>query len=135
MFKSNNINYRFKKGNTTQIKSKKNKLKKNNTVVNKNNKKKEKMTFKELRFNKLVEEKKKQKKLESLSKMEFTNNFLEDTCGSDLFLLKKLPKLYDPKKENEILYKFKNLDEDIFKKTIHYNCIQQSLRFIFNKIT
>jgi hypothetical protein len=71
--------------------------------------------------------KEKKNKQKSNQNMDFVNNFIEDTCGSDVFLLQKLPKLYDPKKENEVVFNYKSLDKDILGEQSAINSINKCL--------
>jgi hypothetical protein len=135
MFRSNNINYRLRKGKSIQHNSSRKNIQKKNTEwtkkksINKNIRTKtvkQKMTFKEIQFNKMMREKKEKQK--ENKNMDFDNNFIEDTCGSDVFLLQKLPKLYDPKLENDIEFKFRNLDEDMLGKQKAVDSIHKCLQ-------
>ena len=125
LFKSNNLNYRLRKGKTIQAKSRKGKLKKKFSEDQRTlEKQKPKLTFKEMRFNKMVEERKKRKK----EKEDFSNDFIEDTCGAEVFLMKKLPKMYDPSIPNEIVFQLNDLENDVFLRNQQLKSIKQSIK-------
>lgn len=65
------------------------------------------MSLNERKLNRLNQEKK--KKMNKPDDLEFSNDFVEDTCGADVFLLKKLPQMYNPDLENEVEFQLKDL--------------------------
>lgn len=132
MFRSNDANRRLKKGKSIQVKSSSKGLRQKShnadrTQKNKPQKSKRVLTLREIKFNRLMKEKRQRERIRS--NLEFTNNFLVDTCGSDVFLLKKLPQLYDPNRENEIVHKFRSLGRDLLTKNPTIRSINRSLRW------
>lgn len=129
MFQSNDINQRLRKGQSTQAKSssKTSHRKSHNAGDRKKHKKRSKrtVTLREIKFNRLMKEKRQQAR----SELEFTNNFMVDTCGSDMFLLKKLPQLYDPHQENDIVHQFRSLERDPLTKNPTIQSVNRSLRW------
>ena len=72
----------------------------------------------------MVEERKKRKK----EKEDFSNDFIEDTCGAEVFLMKKLPKMYDPSIPNEIVFQLNDLENDVFLRNQQLKSIKQSIK-------
>lgn len=115
-FLSNNLNYRIKRGKTLDLTKKSRKFAKKNTLDGTRRKKRSqkslrqfKMSMEEFRLAQALKKKKENSK--ENNPFEFENDFREDTCGCDVFLLKKLPQMYDPKLPNEILFKVSKIRE------------------------
>ena len=113
-FLSNNLNYRYRRGKTEERPRAKPELQKKRTFDQKKTDKKNKKTLKQFKTSmkeyRLAEGlKKKRKTLKEKNPFEFENDFREDTCGCDVFLLKKLTQMYDPKLPNEIHFKVNNI--------------------------
>lgn len=112
LFMTNNLNYRLQKGKTIFIDKKKFK-KQNSMKSNKSNHfKTHKKNLKEIKFENLIKEKKKALRCNDMFK--FENNFVESSYGVDDFLIKKLPKVYNPTLLPDEEYFYKKLKE---KKT------------------